>query len=128
MRTRKMALLLVVAFAVAACGGDGGDGTTTTLASTTSSPAGTEITVRATEFMFDPNDFDVAAGTPITFVLVNEGVVEHDFTIEEINLKIATQAGETKQETVTIPAGDYVIFCSVPGHREAGMTATLTAG
>ncbi len=122
-----MALLLVVAFAVAACGGNGGDGTTTTLAGTTTSP-GTEITVRATEFMFDPNDFDVAAGTPITFVLVNEGVLEHDFTIEEINLKIETLVGETKEETVTIPAGDYVIFCSVPGHREAGMTATLTAG
>jgi uncharacterized cupredoxin-like copper-binding protein len=35
------------------------------------------------------------------------------------------EPGETRRFDVSLPAGTYVIYCSLPGHREAGMVASL---
>jgi plastocyanin len=37
-----------------------------------------------------------------------------------------TFQGGTKTVTVNLKAGTYTFFCSVPGHRAAGMQGTLT--
>jgi plastocyanin len=37
-----------------------------------------------------------------------------------------TFQGGTKTVTLTLSAGTYTFFCSVPGHRQAGMQGTLT--
>jgi uncharacterized cupredoxin-like copper-binding protein len=37
-----------------------------------------------------------------------------------------TFAGSSKTLTVTLKPGKYTFFCSVPGHRQAGMQGTLT--
>jgi uncharacterized cupredoxin-like copper-binding protein len=34
--------------------------------------------------------------------------------------------GGTKNLSLTLKAGTYKFFCSVPGHRQAGMEGTLT--
>ena len=34
--------------------------------------------------------------------------------------------GGTKTITMTLPPGTYYFYCSVPGHRQAGMQGTLT--
>lgn len=37
------------------------------------------------------------------------------------------ESGQTSTATFTVHApGDYEVYCAVPGHRQAGMTATLT--
>lgn len=37
------------------------------------------------------------------------------------------EMGQTSTTTFTVHApGDYEVYCAVPGHRQAGMTATLT--
>jgi len=33
--------------------------------------------------------------------------------------------GDSTTVTVNLPAGTYTFYCSVPGHKEAGMTGTL---
>jgi uncharacterized cupredoxin-like copper-binding protein len=35
-------------------------------------------------------------------------------------------AGQTTEVTVNLPPGTYTYYCTVPGHRDAGMLSTLT--
>lgn len=81
---------------------------------------------------FEPGEFSVTAGETVTVELSAEEAVDHTFTIEEAargaDLTVAeASAGETETGTFTIDeAGTFEVFCSIPGHREAGMVATLS--
>lgn len=87
------------------------------------------VTIVTTEFAFSPADFSVPADTATDIVLDNgKGVVEHDITVEELDLHIHADAGATTTQSVTLPAGTYTFYCSVPGHRAGGMEGTLTVG
>jgi plastocyanin len=122
--TRKLlpAVLLLVALGLAACGDDdGGNG---------GGEASTELDVAGTDSLdFEPDAFTVPAGEEITVSLSADGV-EHDFVVEDLGGEdvdvVHADAGETATGTFTADeAGTYTVFCSVPGHREAGMEATL---
>ncbi|MEX0825746.1 MAG: cupredoxin domain-containing protein [Acidimicrobiia bacterium] len=124
---RGLAALTAATLLLAACGGsDSGAGTTTSQPDSTTS-AGIEITVTATEFKFEPDPLMVPADTEVTITLVNNGVVEHDITIDELDFHMLANPGETVSETITIPAGIYMVYCAVPGHHEAGMMVELIA-
>lgn len=59
----------------------------------------------------------------------NESPVGHDVVIEQDGNEVARGSVITgSSEVVSFDAkpGDYTFFCSVPGHREAGMEGTLT--
>lgn len=112
-------------------------------------PASTKVTVTMTEFGFEPNTINVSAGSPVELTLVNEGAIEHDFVVEvipvtdvsssnsgdhhmstmdhsEFDLHTSIAVGETSTLTFTpTEAGTYQIICSVPGHKDAGMTGEL---
>jgi len=64
----------------------------------------------------------------IDLTLENDGAIEHDVTIEELGDErvLAATGGETDEATVALEAGEYTYYCSVTGHREAGMEGTLT--
>ena len=109
----------------------------------------TEITVKASDFTYDPVSISIPAGQPVTLMFKNMGKVEHDFAIDKINvtnveasesapaqhhqmdhheydLHFFAKAGEaaTLQFTALEP-GTYEIFCSIEGHKEAGMIGEL---
>jgi plastocyanin len=70
----------------------------------------------------------VAAGA-ISIRLVNEAPVPHNVTIAEGNRTLAST--RTVQATTTtaranLRPGRYAFFCSVAGHRQAGMEGVLT--
>ena len=51
----------------------------------------------------------------------------HDFTIDELDAHVAADRGETATGGFsTDEPGTYTYYCSVPGHRDAGMEGTLT--
>ena len=83
----------------------------------------------AIEFGYTPGDFEVEAGHAFTIMLHNEGLLEHDVTIEseEGQGGIHLQPGEDGMATFELhEPGTYTYYCTVPGHRDAGMTGTLT--
>jgi uncharacterized cupredoxin-like copper-binding protein len=69
---------------------------------------------------------EIAAG-PTTFHLVNADQTEaHDFRIEELDEGTDVIApGQIDEFTVEREPGSYTYFCSVPGHRVAGMEGTF---
>jgi uncharacterized cupredoxin-like copper-binding protein len=124
MRHRYTASITALLLVLAACGGDGGGGGTTT---PTTAPVGIEIEIHGTEFEFDPSTIEVPAGVPVTFVFMNHGVIEHDFTIEAVGLSMYADPGQTVRDTVTFQPGTYEFICTIPGHYESGMFGTLIA-
>lgn len=126
MRQSKRVVLIataVTAIVVAACGGAAPPPPDPA----SPPPAAAEYSVSATEFAFDPGEFEVPAGSEVNITLVNGGTIEHDFVIDALDLVVHANVGETVSGTVTIPAGTYDFYCSIPGHKQAGMVGTLTA-
>jgi len=115
--------VVVVSLGVGACTSSGAKSSGTT---TTSNPNSSTIDVTAKSFSFTPNQITVKAGDTKTLVLHVKDV-SHDFSVDALNIHLDGKAGQTVQKTITFDKpGTYPFYCSVPGHREAGMVGTLT--
>lgn len=70
---------------------------------------------------------ELPAGT-VSATLTNEGTIEHNVVIEELGDEMILEAapGQTDSAEVEFEAGEFTYYCSVPGHRAAGMEGTLT--
>ena len=83
-------------------------------------------TLEAVDTAWSTNELTVRPGDTIT--VTNTGVLQHDFTVDELGISQDLPNGEPV--TITIPAdaqpGQFIYYCSVPGHREQGMEGTLT--
>ncbi len=80
-------------------------------------------------FKFDPPTLTAKVGEQINIVLDNKGVLEHNLVIDEFSLHLGPVTGGNKSAPGTFTptaAGTYVYYCDVPGHKDAGMTGTLT--
>lgn len=144
---KKLAVLLALALAstaFVACGG-GDDSTTTTATETGGAAAegganegGSEAGGGSTvAFEADPNgelaytttSASAKAGK-VTIDFNNPQSLTHDVAIEGSNGeevgKTDLIASEETSTTVNLKPGTYTFYCSVPGHREAGMEGTLT--
>ena len=75
-----------------------------------------------------PSRFEEAINQPVTFTLVNTGTRRHTFTIDELDVDVSVEPGETK--TITIPSprrlGHYTYYSDTPEDRALGMTGTMT--
>jgi plastocyanin len=80
---------------------------------------------------FDQTELSAPPGS-VSIVLTNDSEVPHNVAIEGGGEVIVEgevfQGGGTRTTTAELEAGEYVFFCSVPGHRDAGMEGTLTVG
>lgn len=110
------------------------------------------LTVTTNEFTFAPAQISVASAAPVELILQNAGAVEHDWSVREIDLsgqpttsgesgaghmagdmhdapKLHIAAAPGAQGTLSfVPSkpGTYEFYCTVAGHKEAGMVGTLT--
>lgn len=120
---RPLGGLVAAALLVAACGGAPAP---TPEPATPAPPAGVVLEVTATEFEFDPSALSASAGADVTIRLTNGGIVEHDFVIDDLGVMVHAAVGETQEGTIrAVAAGTYDFYCSIPGHKEAGMVGTL---
>lgn len=89
------------------------------------SAAGVLLEVTGTEYEFGPTPLKASAGlTTIRFT--NKGAMEHDFSIKTLGVHLNVQPGKTAEATVTLKPGIYKSTCTIPGHAQSGMQATLT--
>jgi uncharacterized cupredoxin-like copper-binding protein len=135
-------ILLLVLFAATACGGDGGANT----------PETQDVAVVATDIVYDTELIRVGINQPVRLTFENDGLLEHDFTVREIAvqevhapdeneaddhamsedvhdlaLHVAApgSGGQAVLEFTPTQAGEYEYYCTVSGHKEAGMVGTL---
>jgi nitrite reductase (NO-forming) len=87
----------------------------------------TDVMVTATEFKFSPVSLELPAGKKVSITLHNMGSVEHDITVDGLNAKLHAGAGKTTSGEFTLDKpGTYDFYCSIPGHKDAGMHGTLS--
>jgi uncharacterized cupredoxin-like copper-binding protein len=100
--------------------------TTTQETTTTAKPAETKVPVTETEFKIAATSTDLKAGE-ITFDAKNDGKIPHDLAIKGTADKTELiPAGGTAELKVTLKAGTYELYCTVPGHEAAGMKLSIT--
>ena len=134
--SRRLALALVLVVTLTACGG---------AASGSTEPAKT-ITLALNEFQFQPAEITVDVGQTVKLVLKNNGTVLHDFVSTDAKVEVleehgaehdmggmpttmhaAIEAGQQSTlEFKATQAGTYTFYCTIAGHKEAGMTGKLT--
>jgi uncharacterized cupredoxin-like copper-binding protein len=88
------------------------------------------VAVTETEFKIAMASTQLKAG-PVTFDVKNAGQVDHDFVITGNGVTAGTprfKGGESRALRVTLKPGTYDAFCSVPGHKQAGMDQKVTVG
>jgi nitrite reductase (NO-forming) len=95
-------------------------------------PCGTPVgqpgqqTVEMIDINFNPKELTIPANTDVTINLVNNGAANHNFNIDELNVHSGDYSpGQTGTVTINAAPGDYQYYCSIPGHKEAGMVGTL---
>jgi len=81
------------------------------------------------QLAFTTDEASAKAGK-VTVNFTNPAPVPHDVRIESSGgeelggTEVITEKSESA--TVNLKPGEYTFFCSVPGHRQAGMEGTLT--
>jgi uncharacterized cupredoxin-like copper-binding protein len=99
---------------------------TTTTAPTTTAAQPTKVAVGETEFKITLPTTSFKAGK-ITFDAKNDGKIPHDLAVKGTSNKTKLiQPGGTAQLSVTLKAGTYELYCTVPGHEAAGMKQNIT--
>ena len=104
-------------------------------------PVTLQITIHYSQF--EETALTVPHGVPVTFVLVNEDPIEHEWLIGDAAFherhrtgtepvhdtrptEVSLDAGATRRTTVTFDEpGTLTFICHLPGHEAYGMTGTL---
>jgi plastocyanin len=129
-----LSALTLVALGFAACGSDGGTSTTAASSATaaTSTTPDESFAVAADPdgaLAFTKTELSVPAGS-VTVDFENASSTAHDVVVEDADgnelMRTDTISGSSATATADLEAGTYTFFCSVDGHRAAGMEGTLT--
>lgn len=144
-------LLTAAALALGGCGG-GSDEAPRATPSGPDPLAGAiveqRLSLAARDIAFDQQQLRGSSNQVIEITLVNKGTLAHDFTIDELpgevgnagrasgrdhghdvegrSVHVVLERGEEERLLVRVSEpGDYEFYCSVPGHRQAGMEGTF---
>jgi uncharacterized cupredoxin-like copper-binding protein len=128
---RGMGALLVavvMTVGVAACGGGGDDGGGDSKAYVEPTGASTEtIAIEAGNFYFKPDAISAKAGIATIKLTAKNGI--HDFVFDGAYPGFQLEAdggGGSQSKKIDLKPGKYTFYCSITGHRAAGMEGTLT--
>lgn len=148
MKKAAVALLFVLAaLALVACGGSDSTSSESAPAETTTeggaeagggaeAEGGTEGSAAAVDFeaassglAYTAKSAEAEAGE-VTIDFTNPQAVPHDVAIEDSGGEVIAETEQLAEgsdsTSANLKPGTYTFFCTVPGHREAGMEGTLT--
>ena len=128
---RTVVALALAAFAASAC-------------ASAQAAMPTQVGIRIHYSRFEPSTVEVQAGVPITFTIVNDDPIDHEWLIGDSNFHDRHRTGteavhgdrpdevslppmSIKRTTLTFPPGTYLYICHFPGHEAYGMVGTLVA-
>jgi uncharacterized cupredoxin-like copper-binding protein len=141
----------VLALGLAACGGSSSSSSSSSTAASSSAPATSSPATTSTsapapaaaahsalslaanpsgQLKFTKTSLTAKAGE-VTILFTNSSPLQHNLTIQQgtNGAKVGatpTFQGGSKTLTVNLKPGTYTFYCTVPGHRAAGMVGTLT--
>ena len=87
------------------------------------------LEVDASNFQFQAKNFDVPAGVLELKYVSKEG--SHTLAFDEPQfsyVNLAVPGGKNATKIQAVQGQTYTIYCTLPGHRAAGMHATITVG
>lgn len=92
-----------------------------------------EFKIVGTDLKFSHPTITAKVGQPVTVVLENKGMIEHDIAFPTIkadkpaaSLKAVAKPGQSATiEFTPTAAGTYEYICTIPGHKEAGMKGII---
>jgi uncharacterized cupredoxin-like copper-binding protein len=115
-----------------------------TLAAAPERVPSTEVTITIRYSAFAPDSVTVPRGVPVTFVLVNDDPIDHEWIVGDAALHERHRTGtepvhDLRPTEVTVPAldtrttvvtfderGEYLFICHLPGHEDYGMVGIIT--
>ena len=155
LRSLPLAAVFVLVALAVGCGDDDNDGgggqaadapSSTKTEKATPPPADSHaLTIRMTEYAFDPQDA-VAKKGKVTVSAPNDGQIVHELVLlktdadpanlpkkgDEVDESAAVgeiadvEPGFTKKGTFKLAPGKYAMVCALPDHYENGMYGSLT--
>jgi uncharacterized cupredoxin-like copper-binding protein len=111
-------------------------------AAATAGPVTIEIRIRHSHY--DPSAVTVPLGRPVTFVLINDDPIDHEWIVGDAALherhrtgtearhdarptEVTIDALSTRRTTLTFDQPTLLQYiCHLPGHEQYGMVGTLT--
>lgn len=133
----RLAVLVVVLAAAAGCGADAAAG------GRVLGPGGVTVTLHVNHSRFTPERVVVAEGTEVTFRVVNDDPIEHEFIVGPPDVherhengteaehgavpgEVTLPAGATRETTYRFDrAGDVEFACHLPRHLDYGMRGVV---
>ena len=107
MKKINLTLIILMGFVLMAC-------------STT--PKTKNVTLVAEDIVWNTSLIEAQVGQEIQITLRNEGVLDHNFEVADLDINVLLSPGESQTLSFVISeAGTFDYICSVPGHEEAGM-------
>jgi nitrite reductase (NO-forming) len=84
------------------------------------------VEIEANDFAFKPAEISLRAGEVVNLTVVNRGTTVHDLVVPAAGIWLVVPAGRSVTTGFRADRpGEYEFYCSVPGHREAGMTGKI---
>ncbi len=101
----------------------GGTGRSATAAKAPSGPMTVDVVLD--EFSVTPEKIEVAAGQKLILNVTNQGAMAHDLKIDGTDGTKMLASGESETVELEAPAASTEAWCTVAGHREAGMVMQI---
>ncbi|MFP5321008.1 MAG: multicopper oxidase domain-containing protein [Acidimicrobiia bacterium] len=85
--------------------------------------AGEPLTLDVTlgDMFIEPSSITVPAGTDLTLAVTNDGAMPHDLALADGTGTPMLEPGERVEQHFGVMTATTEAWCTVPGHREAGM-------